>query len=702
MGTNGISGLYSGFDTETAIKQMMQAERNKVNKLISSRTTLEWKKDAYTEWNNTLKKFREENMSILSDKVNMMSTSAYKSFSVDYSTPSQRYFSASGTSKAQAGTYTVNAIHQLATGAKAATSGVSKGTEGLKDLNVRLDEADFLNIPKSHAGSVEVNHFEVTINGIDFTFQKSDTVQDVMNKINSSDAGVKMAYSQLTDGFTIETTKIGAGAELEIINKRGNLFGDYTDSSNVEHKSVFGFSNMVGMSSSGAVSGSAEHTIDGYMGWDIQNIGNHLKTQFQFGTTPGEAIKFELSDGVSTETFAFDKTASINDIMDAVNNSSLNIKLAYNKVSDAFLLSRTDGDTSKDITVNNMEGNFFGGTLGAGITGIASGTISAANSQLVEVTAGKNAIATINDVLVERESNSFAIDEINYKLTKTFNSTWNSVTEEFEVTADEKSIDIELTQNVDEAVKNITNYITEINKLLTGIYGATNEKKDRDYAPLTDEQKEAMTEKEIELWEAKAKQGQLRRDTYLNNFSSSIRSIFSSPIAGIGSMESIGIKIGTYLTGQSWQIEVDETKLREALEKDSNKVVELFTHVYDEKTDDSKYINDARYEERVYDRASGTFKTVNTYESMSEAKKKSLNSGFSVLISDALTQFSDEVMAGQNVDINGTYTKLSSSTQSLTTRIEEYSARIKKEEERLTKLEERYWKQFTAMETALS
>lgn len=59
------------------------------------------------------------------------------------------------------------------------------------------------------------------------------------------------------------------------------------------------------------------------------------------------------------------------------------------------------------------------------------------------------------------------------------------------------------------------------------VNGKLTEKKYRDYTPLTEEQKKDMTEKQIELWEEKAKSGLLRGDTILSGATNQMRTDFT-------------------------------------------------------------------------------------------------------------------------------------------------------------------------------
>ncbi|MDD4564737.1 MAG: flagellar filament capping protein FliD [Eubacteriales bacterium] len=61
------------------------------------------------------------------------------------------------------------------------------------------------------------------INGTDFTFSDTDTLTTVMQKINSSDAGVTLSYSSITDRFTMTADESGAGDNINISEISGNL-----------------------------------------------------------------------------------------------------------------------------------------------------------------------------------------------------------------------------------------------------------------------------------------------------------------------------------------------------------------------------------------------------------------------------------------------------------------------------------------------
>jgi len=97
-------------------------------------------------------------------------------------------------------------------GADALKLGFTPGDSTLVNYNTKLGDLGLLG-----------ERFSFTINGLDFSFDKNDTIGSMMNKINSSDAGVKITYSTLSDTFKIEATSSGAYYGIEITQQEGNL-----------------------------------------------------------------------------------------------------------------------------------------------------------------------------------------------------------------------------------------------------------------------------------------------------------------------------------------------------------------------------------------------------------------------------------------------------------------------------------------------
>ncbi|MBD7968937.1 flagellar filament capping protein FliD [Paenibacillus gallinarum] len=207
------------------------------------------------------------------------------------------------------------------------------------------------------------------------------------------------------------------------------------------------------------------------------------------------------------------------------------------------------------------------------------------------------------------------------------------------------------------AMDTIKSFVESYNELLSLSNTKMGEERYRDYAPLSDEQKSAMKENEITQWEEKAKSGLLKNDDILRSLVTSMRSVISGHL---GTLSSIGITTGQYYEGGKMYI--DEGKLKAALESDPEKVMNAFQGVSDGTN-------------------AGIFsKLGNSFDSaLNKLLEKAGTSKFS---SDVNSIFKEESAMGR--------------------RLKDYNSRISAMQTKLGNLEARYYKQFTAMETAMS
>ncbi|MBU4439923.1 MAG: flagellar filament capping protein FliD [Firmicutes bacterium] len=95
--------------------------------------------------------------------------------------------------------------------------GLSDGQSDRLNTNMMLGELPL-------AKNLDVGgEFNFTINGKDFSFKSTDSLSTIMSKVNSSDAGVNMSYSTITDKFTLTAKESGAGDNIVVKDSTGNL-----------------------------------------------------------------------------------------------------------------------------------------------------------------------------------------------------------------------------------------------------------------------------------------------------------------------------------------------------------------------------------------------------------------------------------------------------------------------------------------------
>ncbi len=123
--------------------------------------------------------------------------------------------------------------------------------------------------------------YKITINKIDFEFDKDTTISSMINKINSSEANVKMSYSSFTQSFKLESKTSGIDSNLNISQSSGNLlnslFNTDTISVNPGHNSTVTVSKDGGPDLT-FTSATDTYTFDGTT-INVAGLGNFNPTE---------------------------------------------------------------------------------------------------------------------------------------------------------------------------------------------------------------------------------------------------------------------------------------------------------------------------------------------------------------------------------------------------------------------------------------
>lgn len=162
-------------------------------------------------------------------------------------------------------------------------------------------------------------------------------------------------------------------------------------------------------------------------------------------------------------------------------------------------------------------------------------------------------------------SNNVTLDGVNFKFT-------GDIPENTTININGK---VDVTETKDKLVKFINDYNTLIEKLNK----LTTEKRNRNFDPLTVDQKKEMSEDEIKLWNERVEKGQLSRDTDLTRIGNNLKNSMRTLVDGSGlSLEKIGIKpVSDYQGTKNGTFTIDENTLTKALEENSEEVMNLFT-----------------------------------------------------------------------------------------------------------------------------
>ncbi|MDR1158466.1 MAG: flagellar filament capping protein FliD [Oscillospiraceae bacterium] len=359
--------------------------------------------------------------------------------------------------------------------------------------------------------------------------------------------------------------------------------------------------------------------VAGGNGFSAAAVANTAVESLTFES--GQALSGDITFTVNGRDFSFRSTDSLKTIMDTVNASDAGVTMRYSQITDTFTL---EAKGSNALTVADGTGGFL---AAVGLDGGAGSTHEAAQKAQIK----------INGVFLERDSNEFELDGISLKLT--------GVTD--------NALNFSVKRDVQGVVDKIKSFAEAYNTLMDTLYGKLTEKKNYGYKPLTAEQRDALKESEAALWDEKAKSGLLHSDQSLQTLADSLRTAFTSAVGDLGGLSTIGLSSSGYRYQQASHLEIDEDKLRDALETDVDKVYQLFAA----RTENGGQIDTA-------------------------------GSGFMVRVVDAIDRFTSET------------TEVS--LKSLSRTISDWEDKMTAEDTRLYNLQESYYKKFAAMEAALA
>ena len=123
---------------------------------------------------------------------------------------------------------------------------------------------------------------------------------------------------------------------------------------------------------------------------------------------------------------------------------------------------------------------------------------------------GKDAEIKLNGVTYTSTSNSFSINGLTIEVTGVTN-------EKGDGKDADKAVSITTTTDTQGIYDKIKDFLTEYNNVINEITKLYNAESASDYQPLTDEEKDAMSDEQIEKWENKIKSALLRRDSSLSS-----------------------------------------------------------------------------------------------------------------------------------------------------------------------------------------
>lgn len=652
-----LSGLASGMDTDAIIEQLMKVQRQKATKIENKITTTEWKQEKWKALNSKVYSFYTNQLSKLRLQTSYLTKKAVSS-------NADKVEIISTASNAPQGTQTIQvkqlASAQFVTGAKLG-EGVNSETK-LKDL------AEDLNIDLSEGYTI---YIENGSKKVEFDVRESTTLGDYVNALKR--AGLNANYDTTHRRLFISSKESGVNNAFYITATSNNLAKD-----RYELRNYLNYDSL---------DSNIKNKIDGYLSdyltaadktsirnnlLDIKHqqvrdefIDQYINDATRFANAENE-VRNSLEEGESLSDEEF-KEKVLNYLKNEANekldqayeawknnddseiSSDSDILKAYQAFKEAEngLDTRLNAYSNESVveTENSVILNGLG--LGAIVKDenndketIAKVEVKGNNG--VQVVYAQDAVVIYNNAELTGSSNTFSVNGLTLSLKG--------------VTSDGEQVNVTVSNNTEAIYNMIKDFVKAYNELLSEFNKAYYADSAYGYEPLTDEEKEKMTDDQIEKWENKIKDSLLRRDTSLGTLINIFRNITSQTVMVDDtkySLASFGITTKNYSEKGILYISGDEdmsasaysdNKLKEAISNDPDTVMQVFTTL-----------------------------ASNLYKSLSDQMK-------STSLSSALTVYNDK---------------------ELDKTLRNYKTQLSDLEDRLDKMEERYYQQFSAMESAL-
>lgn len=666
-----VGGLASGMDIDQIVGDLMKAERIPLDKLFQKKTTTEWQRDAYRSINTKLKTFDTYlfNNFSLSSNFNKKTVQSSNSGLV----------TATATSSASSA-LSLEGVSQLATAARQIGTTISTTSGGTVTNTTKMSELGISDTTVS-IKSIQADG-NLAAKSTDIEIKSTDTIAQVVTKINNSNAGVSALFENGKLSITAKNTgDVKGGAEVQVV--AGN-----------DVFSKLGMADSTNLASGGTNSVFQVNGITTERSSNTFNISGYtvtLNSTFNVKNTLQEQVaRLEIAK-IQAEQDVTNAEVSEESALEAQRIANANYTSAYGNLSPELQTAYTDFVSEnakvKNTLANLSEENFekfkaLASTSDEDIDGsdltaeqkimLKSLTVedrdklkemetanysalkNAAEKDVQSEIANINATNSTNDLAAKQQKSTQLNAEYDAAVAKN-----NATSPDLAVTP----VQLTASADIDSMVDKVKEFVEKYNELISGMNDSLKEKKYRDFPPLTDEQRKDMSEREQELWDEKAKSGLLRSDSIISSGLSSMRNAIYGRVDGIGddiidTLAEMGITTSSAYS-DGGKLVINEDKLRKSLTENPDKVVQTLTQSGEKtETGDTRgIVNRLR-------------------DSMKEITAKI------------------EIKAGKVSSTDQQYT-LGKSLIDMNTRISNF-------QRRLEDIETRYWKQFTAMEQAIS
>ena len=597
MSTMRLSGLISGMDTESIIQELVSAKQTKVDNTKKAQTKHEWKQDAWKSLNTKLKNLQSKYVANLR-------------FSSSYMKKTTKVSNSSAVSVIT-GEDAVNGVQELSVKQLAKTAyltggKVQAGAEGKKwDALTKISDvmgADF------KAGDIT---FTTGGKTVDIEVTEDTTISDFLSKIKASglnanfDAGqqrffISAKQSGADCNFSMTADNVGGAKILAALGLQVSLKDDPDSLKQYQE-----YASYYNENDKDATIAGMRSLIDGDIATQTQNYLDRYKNLVE--------LKKEAEDKITELKKDSDKNkAAIKAQEESIAAYEKEMKDITDSYIDITTATGDDGEvtytaTAKEDFKKNVEESYYEKAAYASevLKKYNAGTDVEGYATKIE---GRDARIVLNGAEFTSANNTFAINGLTF-------------TALAETKADEV-VTVTTQDDTDGIYNMLKDFLKEYNSIINEVDKLYNADSAKGYEPLTDDEKDAMSESEAEKYETKIKDALLRRDSSLSSIRSGFVEVMSKGIEVNGKtmyLSSFGVNTLSYFTAgdnekNMYHIDGDPDdastsgnadKLKSMIASDPDTVVSFFTqlskNLYSKMNDLSKPVEGYRSYGSFYD-----------------------------------------------------------------------------------------------------
>ncbi len=392
--------------------------------------------------------------------------------------------------------------------------------------------------------------------------------QEIWEDLNSqiySLYSTTLSKLRLTGAYTGKTTTVSDSTKATVTADSSVVNGTQTLSVNQLAKAQYWTGSDITQTSTDEKGNTTTTTFT-----SSSKLSAIDSTNLKEGTT----LTVTTGDGTKT-AIEITKDMTIDDLTSALEDAGLNA--SFDETNQRFFISSSESGSENSFTITDSNDGAALSALGLAVVYDDEGNATSDGMTVVEA---QDAIITLNGATFTSSSNNFSINGLTINCLST-----TSTGEELTITT---------ATDVDGIYDTIKDFLSEYNTLINKIYALYNADSARDYDVLTSDEKEEMTDDEIDTWEQTIKDSLLRNDTTLNSV---FNTLTSTMMAGytVGEktyyLSNFGISTLGYFNASdderySYHIDGDEDdedtcdeddQLRTAIENDPETVAEFFS-----------------------------------------------------------------------------------------------------------------------------